>query len=104
MQIKIIWLYKLAPLQLAKKCEHILTIDVPSKINLRWKINATKLIEKYCRKDVRCKVIISNIEYSLSCRKPKDFVSDLAKILIDNHLKKTGKLNIGNVSTNYVKY
>lgn len=99
MEIKIVWEYNVQ--KVTSKSKHILNISAPNKVNLKWKKKVTKLVNMYCRKDVRCMVFMNGVLYNLSCRTPKIFVANLAKIIIDN---KPNKLTFDNISVNYVKY
>ena len=83
------------------KNTYALFVNVPPKINLKWKIALTKQINPYCRKDRRCIATFNGQNYQLSSRSPKNLVANIAKILIDN---KPNKLNIDNITRNYVKY
>jgi len=83
------------------KNTYALYVNVPPKVNLKWKIALTKQIEPYCRKDRKCIASFGGQNYQLSSRSPKNLVTNIAKIIIDN---KPNKLNIDNITQNYVKY
>ena len=100
MRIHLKWLYNDSNATIIKN-EYSLYVNTPSKVNLKWKVALTKQIEPYCRKDRRCVAIFAGNTYALSSRSPKNLVGNIAKILIDN---KPNKLNIDNITQNYVKY
>ena len=100
MKICLKWVYNDNNKTIIKNTYELFVI-APIRVNLKWKIALTKQIEPYCKKNRKCSATFNGQSYDLSTRSPKNLVANIAKILIDN---KPNKLNIDNMTQNYVKY